>query len=163
MNWTVILVIIVIGLVVYFRRKNSVTLTREQADLAMDVIDEKLKDNEEKRQGLIDEASASLVSLNSIICSYRLTPLSWNHAPYNICIHTSLISIIASSYCEVFQATFISLAIFGISKRCLLVVAFLCRKFRIFARMMHPPSQILEISFRFIFHFSASAVFEIRS
>jgi len=57
MKWA-ILAILIIFLVIYFTRKSSVTLTKDQAELVTGLIHKELNNLEDQRQGLIDNAAA---------------------------------------------------------------------------------------------------------
>lgn len=57
MKW-VILAVIIIGIVIYLRRKKSVTLTKDQTEMVKGLIDKELNNIEEQRQDIIDRAAA---------------------------------------------------------------------------------------------------------
>jgi hypothetical protein len=59
MKWIILTILIVICFIIYFRSKNSATLSKDQAELLKGLISKELKDNEEKRQDIIDVAAAN--------------------------------------------------------------------------------------------------------
>jgi hypothetical protein len=59
MNRIVLAILIIICLVIFLRRKSSVTLTKAQAELVQGLIHKELNDIEGKRQDIIDSAAAN--------------------------------------------------------------------------------------------------------
>ena len=57
MNWVGMVILVIICLVIYLKRKNSVTLTKDQAELVQGLIHKEVNDVEEKRQDMIDSAA----------------------------------------------------------------------------------------------------------
>jgi type III secretory pathway component EscV len=77
MKW-IILAVIIIGIVIYLRRKSSVTLTKDQTEMVKGLIDEKLNNLDEQRQGIIDRAAANgkTVPLESLFSKLENEPES---------------------------------------------------------------------------------------
>lgn len=75
MKW-IILAVIIIAIVIYLKRKNTVTLTKDQAETVKGLIAEKINDLEEQRQDLIDKAAADgkTVPLESLFAKLENEP-----------------------------------------------------------------------------------------
>jgi len=68
MFWILLTILIIIGWIIYSRRKSTVTLSEDQAEMALGLIRKERDEIEKKRQGLIDNATADgkTVSLEDI-------------------------------------------------------------------------------------------------
>ena len=58
MFWVVLAILIIIGWAVYSRRKNTVSLSKDQTELVLGLIRKELTEIEKKRVSMIDDAAA---------------------------------------------------------------------------------------------------------
>jgi chaperonin cofactor prefoldin len=57
MFWIALAILTIVGWVIYSRHKSSVLLTKDQAELALELIRKELTEIEKKRVGMIDDAA----------------------------------------------------------------------------------------------------------
>jgi hypothetical protein len=76
MFWIVLSIIIIAGLIIYSKQKGKVTLTKEQAELALKLVKKELHEIESEKQHIIDDAASQgkTISLNSIFEKFENEP-----------------------------------------------------------------------------------------
>ena len=57
MGWIALVILVIIGFIIYSKRKGTVTLTKDQADLALGLVRKELTEIEKKRQKIIDDGA----------------------------------------------------------------------------------------------------------
>jgi hypothetical protein len=76
MYWIMLAILIIIALIVYSKHKGTVTLTKDQAELALGLIRKEMTEIENKRQEIIDNEAAKgkTVSLDAIFSHVENSP-----------------------------------------------------------------------------------------